>query len=144
MMSALEFAQLRSVDNEAHFFSLMGRFFASAHVRRDCGGYPLNDGPLFRWFVAYRSPDSRVLGFISIDPGPDVVRIRDGYVRPEARGRGLFRELRNRALAHIDELGFACTARVPVQCAPFLAPHGFRKQSARGAWVLLRREPHGG
>ncbi|WYX62888.1 hypothetical protein WJ971_12965 [Achromobacter xylosoxidans] len=34
------FEQLRSYDDEPAFFALMGRFFASANVRRDCGGYP--------------------------------------------------------------------------------------------------------
>lgn len=41
---------LRSFDDEAAFFALLGRFFASPGVRRACGGYPLNDGPRYRWF----------------------------------------------------------------------------------------------
>ncbi len=37
-----EILQWRSFDDEAAFFASMGRFFASARVRRECGGYPLN------------------------------------------------------------------------------------------------------
>ncbi|MDI2457121.1 hypothetical protein [Pseudomonas aeruginosa] len=40
-----EILQWRSFDDEAAFFASMGRFFASARVRRECGGYPLSDGP---------------------------------------------------------------------------------------------------
>lgn len=142
LFNALEFAQLRSIDDEPRFFSLMGRFFASAHVRRECGGYPLNDGPLYRWFVAYMKADARVLGFISIDPATDVVRIREGYVRPEVRGRGIFRELRGQTLAYIDGLGLASSTRVPQEYAPFWEPHGFQVQSTRGSWTLLKRLAH--
>ncbi|MDF5996247.1 hypothetical protein P4200_23715 [Pseudomonas aeruginosa] len=49
-----EILQWRSFDDEAAFFASMGRFFASARVRRECGGYPLSDGPYHRWFVLRR------------------------------------------------------------------------------------------
>ena len=108
-----DFLLLRSYDDEAAFFAQMGRFFASATVRRDCGGYPLNDGPRHRWFIVRRHHHARVLGFISIELQSGAVRIRDGYVRPEARQLGLFRALRQRVLDHIDELDQPCTVRVP-------------------------------
>ena len=34
--------------------ALDASFFASARVRRECGGYPLSDGPYHRWFVLRR------------------------------------------------------------------------------------------
>lgn len=134
-----EFVQLRSYEDEAAFFTQMGRFFASATVRRDCGGYPLNDGPRYRWFVVRRKGDSRVLGFISIEHQPQGVRIRNGYLRAEARRRGLFRELRRQVLDYVDGLGLACLLSVPQGSAPYLLPHGFRIQTTRGAWVTLKR-----
>ncbi|MDF3836213.1 transcriptional regulator [Cupriavidus basilensis] len=137
-----EFMDLRSFDDEALFFALMGRFFASPRVRRDCGGYPLNDGPLYRWFVALRRADRRVAGFISIEEQPDVVRIRDGYVRPEARGRGLFGELRRRVLIHIEALGVSATTRVPEPSVRYFEPHGFCIRSTRGQWVMLEKAAH--
>ena len=56
-----DFLLLRSYDDEAAFFAQMGRFFASATVRRDCGGYPLNDGPRHRWFIVRRHHHARLL-----------------------------------------------------------------------------------
>ncbi|MFU4343144.1 hypothetical protein ACM73M_22540 [Pseudomonas aeruginosa] len=53
-----EILQWRSLDDEAAFFACMGRFFASARVRRECGGYPLSDGPYHRWFVLRRQGDT--------------------------------------------------------------------------------------
>ncbi|WP_230851208.1 hypothetical protein [Ralstonia solanacearum] len=90
MLTEFNFLTLRSFDDEAAFFALLGRFFASPGVRRECGGYPLNDGPRYRWFVAQCRRDRRALAFISVEEQAGLVRIRNGYVRPEARGRGLF------------------------------------------------------
>lgn len=138
-----EFVQLCSFDDEAKFFSRMGRFFASATVRRECGGYPLTDGPRYRWFIVQHSENSRVLGFISIECLSDNIRIRDGYLRTEARRRGLFRLLRQKVLDYIDSKGLACTVRVRQSCAPFLAPHGFQVQATRGNWVTMKRHTYG-
>jgi len=136
------FAQLRSFDDEALFFGLMGRFFASPAVRRECGGYPLNDGPRYRWFIALSKGNARVLGFISIEHQDDKIRIRDGYVRAEARQRGLFRRLCQQVLAYVDGLGLACTTRVPQECVPLLASHGFEIHTTRGNWATLKRNAH--
>jgi len=137
-----EFVQMRSFDDEPAFFAQMGQFFASATVRRDCGGYPLSDGLRHRWFIVRYKDQSRVLGFISIEHRTNTVRIRDGYLRPEARKRGLFRELRQQVLDYIDDLGQSCTARVLEPCAAHLLPYGFTIQSARGNWVTLTRPAH--
>ncbi|ABR81666.1 N-acetyltransferase [Pseudomonas aeruginosa] len=135
-----EILQWRSFDDEAAFFASMGRFFASAQVRRECGGYPLSDGPYHRWFVLRRLGDPRVLGFISLEQRADSVRLRDAYLRAEARGLGLFRILRERVLEHVDQLGLACTVRAPQASARFLEPHGFILHSSRGSWVTLTRK----
>jgi len=139
-----EFLQLRSSDDEAAFFALMGRFFASATVRRECGGYPLSDGPRYRWFVVKLEGQQRVLGFISVEQQLSAVRIREGYLRGEARGHGLFRVLRQQVLDYADGLGLDCAARVPEGCARFLLPHGFQLGNTRGRWVTLVRSLHAG
>ncbi|EPB9494630.1 TPA: N-acetyltransferase [Pseudomonas aeruginosa] len=141
-ISSYEFVQMRSAHGEAAFFSQMGYFFASPSVRRECGGYALNDGPLYRWFVVRRKGEARILGFISIEQRSDIVRLREGYLRAEARGRGLFGELRRHVLEHVDGLGLSCTARVQQASARFLEPHGFNVQSSRGSWVTLERQKH--
>ncbi|CAB5673416.1 Uncharacterised protein [Delftia tsuruhatensis] len=141
-LTSCDFQVLRSAQDEQAFFSCMGRFFASPDVRRECGGYPLNDGPSFQWFVA-RQPGSRaVLGFISVEQSRAGMRIRHAYVLPQARGQGLFRELRRRVLAHADAQRQACRACVPQEGAAWLAPFGFHVLSRRGGWVTLVRNAH--
>ncbi|MEK0246844.1 GNAT family N-acetyltransferase [Raoultella sp. BAC10a-01-01] len=139
-----EFFQLRSVDNENLFFSNMGYFFASPAVRRECGGYPLNNGPMYRWFVVRRAEDERVLGFISIEHRSDIIRIREGYLRPEARGRGLFSELMRRVLDYVDQHMLDATTRVTQPSAELLQPYGFSTRASRGCWVTLERKAHAG
>lgn len=135
-----DFIELRSVEDEARFFSLLGRFFASPHVRRECGGYPLNDGPLYRWFVACGRADDRVVGFASLEHHGGSLRWREAYVRSDARGRGVFRELRQRVLKYVDRHKLVCTTRVPATCVPLLAPHGFTVLATRGKWATLERK----
>ncbi|HEE9967760.1 TPA: hypothetical protein R8G41_004804 [Citrobacter freundii] len=145
-MSSLEdyqFEQIRSYDDESAFFARMGRFFSSAMVRRECGGYPLNDGPRYHWFIVSSKTEARVLGFISIEHQGDVIRIRDGYMRVEARKRGLFRQLRRQLLEYIDEMGLPAIACVPLPYVPFMMPYGFRIQTTRGNWATLRRNKNG-
>ena len=137
-----EFAQLRSCDDEPAFFALMGRFFASANVRRECGGYPLTDSPRHRWFIVRRPASTRVLGFISIELKSGEVRISDGYVRPEARQLGLFRALRQRVLEYIDALNQPCMLRVPWDSAALLQPYGFQVHVTRGNWATMKRNTH--
>lgn len=140
-VSEFQFLQLRSLDDEPMFFAMMGRFFASAGVRRACGGYPLNDGPLYLWFLAQRTSDPRVLGFISIEHKAKHIQIRDGYVRPEVRGQGLFRELRSRVFEHIATQDLPAFVRIPSASIPYFSRHGFAVRAARGSWVTMEKVP---
>ncbi|MGV8400889.1 N-acetyltransferase [Pseudomonas aeruginosa] len=142
MPAEFEFVELRSIDDEAHFFSLLGRFFSSPSVRRECGGYPLNDGPFYRWFVAMHTRERRVAGFASIEHKGDMLMWREGYVRAEARGRGLFRALRNNVLDYVDQHKLHCTTRVFTASVPLLEPYGFSIRGTRGKWVTLERQKH--
>ncbi|CAH2811951.1 MAG: hypothetical protein CBARDMAM_6803 [uncultured Caballeronia sp.] len=126
------FSQWRSIDDEAEFFAQMGRFFASRTVRRECGSYPLDDGPRYRWFVAQNADAARVLGFISLEQHSDRLHIHQGYMRPEARGVGLFRTLRNAVLTYADDQSAALLTRILKPCVPFLLPYGFTVQGGEG------------
>lgn len=134
-----EFTELRSVDDEARFFALLGHFFASPQVRRECGGYALNDGPFYRWFVASDKADGRAVGFASIEQRSDTLMWRQAYVHVEARGHGVFRTLRRRVLAYADRHRLACTTHAQAHSVPLLLPHGFSVLSTRGKWTTLER-----
>lgn len=138
-LRCFKFQQLRSVENETAFFSLMGRFFASPSVRRDCGGYPLCDGPRYRWFIVQRIGESRVLGFISVEESGAGARIRDGYVRPECRGRGLFRELLRRVNAYIEQEELSAEVRLRSAAVACFHGHGFTVRSVRGQWITMEK-----
>jgi len=138
----LTLTQLCSHRNEAQFFATLGHFFACPKVRRDCGGYPLNDGPLYRWFVIRRNANAPVLAFASVQPQGTTLHWREAYVTPEARQQGLFRALRQRVLDHADQHHLDCTTRVRDAHAPRLLPYGFNVLGARGKWITLQRKYH--
>jgi GNAT superfamily N-acetyltransferase len=142
LLSACDSHVLCSHEDEAAFFACMGRFFASPVVRRECGGYPLNDGPQFLWFVARQRSDGRVLAFISVERQPVGLRIREGYVCPQSRGQGLFRQLCQRVLDHAQAIRMECSACVPEASVAFFMARGFRVMGRRGRWVTMLKATH--
>lgn len=131
---------MRSSEDEEKFFAKLGRFFASPAVRRECGGYPLNDGPDYVWLVAQEKRRFRVAGFISLQEHAGEITLREGYVTPEHRGDGLFRELLRKAMHYIDEQHLPASANVRVESVPHLEKLGFRVARERGAWRLMHRD----
>ncbi|MBW7903132.1 MAG: GNAT family N-acetyltransferase [Rhodocyclaceae bacterium] len=130
---------LISSADEAGFFGKLGRYFASPQIRRECGGYPLNDGADYRWLVAMNKRDLRVVAFLSIEHKTDMIVLRNGYVEPEWRGKGVFRELLRQALHYIDHHHLPALGNLPAASAAALKKLGFRAVSKRGAWVKIER-----
>jgi GNAT superfamily N-acetyltransferase len=126
-------------DGEA-LFALIGHYLASPVVRRELGGYPINDSDAHIWFVANNK--GRAVGFLSIEQAKTHLILRDGYVAESARGQGYFSALRNAALAYADKEGMPITAMVLDESRAAFAKHGFRRTGkSRGRWTEIRRNP---
>jgi GNAT superfamily N-acetyltransferase len=81
-----------------------------------------------------------VVGFASIEHRSSILMWREAYVRAEARGRGVFRGLRQQVLNYVDRHQLICTTRVPENSVPLLIPHGFTVRTRRGKWATLVRK----
>lgn len=136
-----EFGRISSIDDEYSFYAKMGYFFSSPNVRRDCGGYPLNNGPLYHWFVVYHIKDkNHILGFISIEETSFIIHIREGYIRREMRGLGLFKKLMHCVLEYIDIQEKNASVRIVMTQQKYLKPLGFEVTYLRGNWVSMTRK----
>jgi GNAT superfamily N-acetyltransferase len=131
---------LHSGADEAGFFGKIGRYFASPQVRRECGGYPLNDGPDYRWLIATNKRDLRAVGFLSFEHKTAEVILHDGYVEPEWRGKGVFRELLRQFLHYADHHHLPVRGNLMATSAAALEKHGFKAVGGRGSWIKVERK----
>lgn len=120
-------------------YAKIGRWLGSPDVRRECGGYPLNDGTDYRWLIAMNKRDLSPCGFISFEHKPHGIVIYHGYVDPEHRGRGVFRELLRQCLSYADHNHMTATTTQRVDAAVALGILGFVESGRRGAWIKFDR-----
>lgn len=136
-----EFCRISSSEDEYTFYAKMGYFFSSSRVRRECGGYALNNSSLYHWFVVCHKNDrNRILGFISIEETSFMIHIREGYVRREVRGLGLFKKLKQCVLDYVDAQGKNVSVRIMLAQQKYLRPYGFVVTYFRGNWVSMTRK----
>jgi hypothetical protein len=87
---------MRSSSDSPELFALIGHYLTSPRVRRECGGYALNDGPFYRWLIAQKQDGARAAAFLSFEVKENSMVLHHGYVAPVHRAHGLFREMLNR------------------------------------------------
>ena len=119
-------------------YAKIGRWLGSPTVRRECGGYPLNDGETYIWLVAMNKRDLTPCGFISFEHGACVV-LHHGYVDPAHRSKGVFGELLRQCLAYADHHHLSISTTQQGKSSEALAKHGFAEVGRRGAWIKLER-----
>lgn len=126
--------------DESGFFGKLGRYFASPQVRKECGGYPLNDGPDYRWLVAMNKRDLRVIAFLCFEHKPDEIIIHNGYVEPDWRSKGVFKELLRQCLSYADQHKLPVRGNLQEASASALKAQGFKSLAKRGNWVKIERK----
>lgn len=120
-------------------YAKIGRWLASPEVRRECGGYPINDGPDYRWLIASGKRDLAPVAFLNFEHKADRLVIHNAYVDPDARGNGAFRELLRQCLSYADHHHLPVVCAVQAEAATALEKRGFTETSRRGAWIKLQR-----
>lgn len=133
---------MSSAKDGPKFWEKMGPFFASPQVRKDLGGYPMNDSEDMVWLVALDKRRFDVAGFISLQPRGDRLHLRDGYVCPESRGKGVFSELLGKSLHYAFQHKATVETRAPASCRELLEGTGFSTVREVGKnWVDMEK-PH--
>ena len=79
---------MSSADDEKEFYAVMGKFFASAKVRRDFHGYPLNNDDARQWIVAFDGENVIGFGSFGVDKN-EIGHLYDAWVHPDFRKRGI-------------------------------------------------------
>ena len=85
---------MSSADDEKEFYAVMGKFFASAKVRRDFHGYPLNNDDARQWIVAFDGENVIGFGSFGVDKN-EIGHLYDAWVHPDFRKRGIHTHMLN-------------------------------------------------
>ncbi|MEX0746183.1 MAG: GNAT family N-acetyltransferase [Phycisphaeraceae bacterium] len=132
---------MSSAKDGGKFWEKMGPFFASPEVRKAIGGYPMNDSKSMVWLVAIDKRRFDVAGFVSLEAVGERLRMRDAYVCPESRGKGVFSELLGKCLHYARQQEAPIETRAPAACREILSRAGLSLIREVGKhWVDMETE----
>lgn len=129
---------IRKMNHGPKFFSAAGAFFAGRAVRSE-NPY-LHSEPGDAWAVASVNGVARGISGLTAEDGAEAL-IHSGYVEPEFRRRGLYRQMleANLSVARARKVALVrCTAS-PMSASTFRAL-GFRETGVRGKYTRMELE----
>lgn len=120
-------------------YALIGPLAMDRAITRELGG-PVHTSAGFRWLVGLEA--GGLIAFAGVDlTRPDVALLDWSWVRPDARGRGLFTIATERRIALSGERELRASSANPLVQAWYLR-RGFTEVRRNGRWHHYRR-PHG-
>jgi GNAT superfamily N-acetyltransferase len=142
-MSEIHYKIMRVSDGEDKFYSKLGKFFASKIVRKEIGGYPMDNESEWVWIVAQEKRNFNIVGFVSIAPNikTSQFELRVFYVENEYRRQGIASTLLNKAEHFAKSEGFiTVTTNVPYGVREIMERRGYKAVRERGKWANLVKE----
>lgn len=137
IMNMIKYSVMSVQKNGAEFYSKLGYLFASKKIRKELGGYPLNNEDNWQWIVATKQDD--VIGFIALEPKKKSIYIDSFYVFDKYRGKGIFQAMLDMALKLYDndEITVSCQQTIK----DVFEKNNFVQGGQKGhSWVNMRRK----
>ena len=125
--------------NDQKFYAKMGHFFASRKIRKEIGGYPLNNEDDWIWMVATEKHRLNVAGFICIEPTKNGLLMHDCFVESEYRGNGVFATLLEKVIYYAEFEKKDLYASVNEKMQQVFEKRGFDIVGKRGQWLTMGR-----
>lgn len=129
---------MNSTDDPRDFYAELGHVFASAEIRKELDGYPINNDAERMWVVAFEG--DRLIGFRSFGyKSDDDAVFFDSWVHPDFRHNGVYRTMIDLAIKEIRKTGrTAINAIANDKSLPILSKRGFKETRKRGRFTYLR------
>ena len=116
------------------FWTLMGRWFASAQVKRDLG-IAMNSDETYTWFLAFINGE--LAGFCALVPAKNHTDLKHVYVLPGHEEKGIEKQVVSAAVT-AGKKPFKATVRQ--EELPFYQKFEFTKVGDRGQYVQIVKE----
>ena len=139
IMNMIKYYVMSVQKNGSEFYSKLGYLFASRNIRKELGGYPLNNEDNWQWIVATKQDD--VVGFIALEPKKKSIYIDSFYVFEKYRSKGIFQAMLDMALKLYDndEITVSCQQTIK----DVFEKNNFVQSGQKGrSWVNMRRKPN--
>lgn len=136
----INYRMISSQKRKGVFYEKMGEFFASKAVRKEIGGYPLNNEDHYLWMVGESRQNSEIVGFICIEPSKKGLLMHDCYVRPEYREQKVFASLLHKVIEYATKEKQPLNASVNETLQLVFEKRDFEMIAKRGQWLTMRRE----
>lgn len=142
-MSNIHYKMMMAAENPEKFYGKLGRFLASRQVRKEIGGYPINNEDDWPWLVAIETRTFSVIGFMSMEPAKHNLMIHDYYVVEPYRNQRVFDTLLEKAIHYADfeKTSLYASVREPLQA--IFEKRGFSVVCSRGQWLTMGRVYNG-
>jgi len=136
----IEYFLMNCEDDERGFYADIGHIFASAEIRKELDGYPINNDTQRMWIVAFEG--ERLIGFRSFGyKNDDEAVFFDSWVHPDFRHNGIYRTMIDLAVKEIRKAGRASISAIANERSlPILIKKGFEETSKRGRFTYLKME----
>lgn len=139
-MTDFHYKIMRAAEDGEKFYAKVGHFLASKAVRKEIGGYPIDNEPDWTWIVAQEKRTFGVVGFISLAPAGDTLEIRVFYVEEKYRKQHVATTLIEKAEHYAKHEGYkAISANVTGAGHALLEKLGYVAVRERGNWRIMKK-----
>ncbi|MDI9393288.1 MAG: GNAT family N-acetyltransferase [Synergistota bacterium] len=135
----VKFYLMNSADDPYSFYGEMGYIFASAEIRKELDGYPINNDPGRQWVVAFRNDD--IVGFRSFGQSEGKGVFYEAWVAPQYRRSGIYRAMLALAESELTDKNVKIISVVANEKArPILEKFGFDVDRMRGRFAYMHKD----
>lgn len=142
----MEIKTMTSIKDGDQFYCKLGRFFCSASITEEMGGYQIVDDPHRIWIVAFNGNDAVGFCSFSLEFSPKGwIKLCDSFIDIDYRRQGIYAKLfETRDIECVKALskggkikGIALRISEPV-----FIRNGYTKKSQRGRFAYMEKEVH--
>lgn len=138
--SPVRFYLMNSADDPHDFYGEMGHVFASADIRKELDGYPINNDNDRYWIVAFNKK-GKLVGFRAFGNSDEKGYFYDTWIDEQFRGTGIYRVMFDHAESELVDRGVKTISVIGNEKArPILEKFGFVVDRMRGRFAYMHKE----
>lgn len=135
----VQFYLMNSTDDPRGFYGEMGHIFASAEIRKELDGYPINNDDDRQWIAAFK--DGELVGFRAFGHSGEKGFFYETWIVPQYRKTGIYRVMLKHAESELADKNVKIISVVANEKArPILEKFGFDVDRMRGRFAYMHKD----